>query len=67
MARKKTETKKTGTVYGGRLNVRAEATTNSRIIDTLPDGTVVDILEDVGDWYKIKDGYVMKLWISINS
>lgn len=58
-----TATKKTGTVFGGTLNIRKAADINSEKLGTLEDGAKITILEDCGEWLKIKAGYIMKQWV----
>ena len=62
-ATKKATATKTGTVFGGTLNIRKAADINSDKVGTLEDGTKVTILEDCGEWFKIEAGYVMKKWV----
>lgn len=54
-----------GTVIGGKnLNVREKPDGN--VIDSLPNGTTIQIMEDSNpDWYKVKEpkGYVMRKFI----
>lgn len=54
-----------GTVIGGKnLNVREKP--NGDVIDSLPDGTTIQIMEDSNpEWYKVKEpkGYVMRKFI----
>lgn len=53
---------------GGNLNVRREPNVNSEILTRLPNGTVVEILDCQGRWYKIRyngqEGYAFKHYIS---
>jgi len=49
------------------LNLREEASTISRILQTLPNGTEVTILSDEGDWYLVEvttRGYVAKEYVT---
>lgn len=59
----------TGKVIGGlSLNVRKQPSIDGEIIDTIKDGVVVTITEDVNnEWYHITspDGYVMKRFIEV--
>ena len=52
------------------LNVRESPSTSSNIVTVLPENASFDILEDEGDWYKIKyqdyTGYVSKQYVSIS-
>lgn len=45
-----------GEVTASNLNVRASASTNSKIISSLRKGTKVDLQDKTGDWYKVKIG-----------
>lgn len=67
MARKAKATEETmiGTVIGGVLNVRAEASRDSKIETVLNCGEEVEIVEKSDEWHKIKDGYVMAEYIEI--
>lgn len=47
---------KTGYVSVTAANIRAEASTDSEILDVLVLNEEVQILEDLGDWYKIQNG-----------
>ena len=47
---------KTGYVNVSSANVRAEASTDSEVVKTLVLNNKVQIIEKVGDWYKIKNG-----------
>ena len=53
------------------LRVREEADTKSNIVMLLEEGNKVEVLEDNGEWYKIKSngkvGYVKKEFIRLNS
>ena len=46
----------TGTVEGGSLRMRSEASTDASIVTYLNDKTQVKVYEDLGDWYKISWG-----------
>ncbi len=54
---------------GGRLNLRERPNINSRVIDSIPNGTTVEVLDCEGKWYKVlyngKEGYVFKLYTAI--
>ncbi len=54
---------------GGNLNMRQEASLNSPVIDSIPNNTIVNVLDCDGKWYKIsyngKEGYVFKLYIAL--
>lgn len=61
----------TGTVKDSDfLNVRESPSTSSNIVTVLPENASFDILEDQGDWYKIKyqdyTGYVSKQYVSVS-
>jgi len=45
-----------GTVGESALRLRSEATTASDILDTLPNGHKVLILEKTGEWYRVSNG-----------
>lgn len=53
------------------LNVRAEAKLKSKIISVLQPNSVVELLEESGDWYKIKIGsifgYIHKEFVKLDS
>ena len=61
----------TGTVNCSSLNLRSEATKNSKALQTLEKGDEVIILDTSGDWYKViygkYTGYVMKKYINAGS
>lgn len=61
-------TVKTGTINVGSANVRKEATTSSEVLTTLPNSTVINIVDETEDWYKINytasDGTVYNGYIS---
>ena len=52
----------TATVNANSVRVRQEATTESEIIEIASEGEEVEIIEKVGDWYKVrynrKEGYI---------
>jgi endonuclease/exonuclease/phosphatase family metal-dependent hydrolase len=55
-----------------RLNVRAPADVNSKIVDHLQPGQSAELLESVPNWYRIRlqnalEGYVSKAWSRIVS
>lgn len=55
-----------GKVIGGSLNVRIKP--NGNIKTVILEGSIVKIIEEDGDWYKIAsptDGYVMKKFIEV--
>ena len=51
------------------LNLRVEPNTNCAVIVALPNGTVVELLEELDDWFKVsyknKVGYLSKDWAKI--
>lgn len=57
-----------GIVTASALNVRAGASTSSKIIGVLPAGKVVTLLEEVNGWYKIdyngKTGYIYGKYVA---
>ncbi|MBR6028252.1 MAG: peptidoglycan-binding protein [Clostridia bacterium] len=57
-----------GTVNCSSLNLRSEASTNSKALQTLSKGTKVTIKGTTGDWYKVVygkyTGFVMKKYIT---
>lgn len=55
---------KTGTVHGGALNIRKGPDVGSERVGTLEDGTKIKILEDLGEWLRIDEGYVMAKWVT---
>lgn len=58
-----------GKIKGSSIRLRKEANTNSTIIDTYGNGEEVDIIEKVGEWYKVKingnTGYVYQDYIEV--
>ncbi|MBR1685287.1 MAG: peptidoglycan-binding protein [Clostridia bacterium] len=61
----------TGTVNCSTLNLRSQASKDSKALQTLSKGDEVTILSTSGDWYKVTygkyTGYVMKKYISKGS
>ena len=55
--------KRTGTVFGGALNIREGASVETGIAGVLEDGAEVEILGEQDGWYKIEGGYVMAKWV----
>ncbi len=53
----------TGKVTGGNLNIRKKPDTESAKVGLLENGEEVTVLEDLGEWYRIKAGYVMSKWV----
>ncbi len=60
-----------GTVTASSLNMRAKASTESKVVGVLREGDKVTIRETSGSWYKVtsngKTGYVAKKYISTSS
>lgn len=60
-----------GTVNADALRLRSEPSTTSSTITYLNTGTPVDILEDLGEWYKVScsagTGYVYASYVSFQS
>ena len=60
----------TATVNTETLNLRKEASTSSSIVELLNMNTELEIIEESGDWYKVKHGnntgYVKKEFIKLN-
>lgn len=61
-------TEATGYTTGDKINFRKEANTDSEIIEELEIGSAVTVLEDNGDWLKVKkgenEGYIRGLYVS---
>ncbi|MBQ9031852.1 MAG: SH3 domain-containing protein [Parasporobacterium sp.] len=62
-AQKEKPAKRTGTVFGGSLNIRPQPNTDADPVGVIRNGEEVEILEDLGDWYKVDAGYVMSRWV----
>ena len=61
----------TGTVTTDGLRMRKEASTDGEIVTSLNDGAQVEIVEKVGDWYKVKyydeyEGYLFSEYVKVN-
>lgn len=60
-----------GTVTGGKLHLRQTPASDGKIINTYKEGTQVDILENQGDWCKVrvdgKEGYMMTAYLTIKA
>lgn len=59
-----------GNITGTDVNVRTGNSTDSTKLDTLDNGTEIEILEENGDWYKIsygkvEDAYVAKDFVTV--
>lgn len=54
---------------GGNLNLRENASLSSSIIDVIPNGAIVNVLDCDGKWYKLsyngKEGYAFKLYVAL--
>lgn len=55
--------KKMGNVFGGNLNIRKEPDVTSERVGLLMNGERIEILEDLGEWLRIAEGYVMAKWV----
>jgi len=55
-----------GNIVGSEVNVRSDSSTSSVKIDTLDNGTDIEILEESGDWYKISYGKVSGAYVAKN-
>ena len=55
----------TVTTKSGVLNVREKPATSGRIVETLPKGSTVEVLNKSGNWYEIRNGYVSSDYISL--
>ncbi|WMJ75891.1 MULTISPECIES: SH3 domain-containing protein [unclassified Sedimentibacter] len=57
------------TLSSGYLNIRNGPSLNAPVIGMAPNGTVVTVTEQVGDWYRVlyngTDGYVSRQYITI--
>lgn len=51
-------------VIGGGLNLRAQPSKNSDRLDQIPEGTILDVTDEMQEWAKVSykglDGWVMK-------
>jgi len=61
----------TGTVTTDGLRMRKEASTEGEIVTSLNSGAQVEIVEKVGDWYKVKyydeyEGYLFSEYVKVN-
>lgn len=56
---------------GGNLNMRSRPALSAPVIDSIPNGTQIELLECEGKWYKIlyngKEGYVFKLYVAVTN
>lgn len=59
---------KTAYITSDGINFREEANTSSKILKTFLQNAKITILEEQGDWYKIKyndqEGYILKMYVS---
>lgn len=53
------------TTNSGVLNVREKPTTSSRIVKTLPKGSVIEVFGANGNWYEIGGGYVSSSYVTL--
>lgn len=60
--KKESQKKTVRTVTGGNLNIRKDPEVTAQIIGVLGDGAKITVLEDLGEWLEIENGYVMKKW-----
>ncbi len=58
-----------GTVTASKLMLRAEAHTEGKALQTLPEGTILNIIEKTGNWYKVTygkyTGYVYAKYVKV--
>lgn len=70
MINKVTVNASTGTVTTENLNLRSEASTESSVIKQLAKDTILEIIDEEGNWYKVKNGestgYVSKDYVKVN-
>ncbi|MBO5143176.1 MAG: VanW family protein [Clostridia bacterium] len=45
------------------LNVRAEMSIESKWMSQYPEKSTIEIYEDLGEWYRVENGYVMKEYV----
>lgn len=62
---------KTGKVHGGWLNLRSEPSYNGKKISSYPNGTVVTITGQNGNWYEVKapdglTGYMLGSYLTVS-
>ncbi len=54
---------------GGNLNMRSRPALSAPVIDSIPNGTQIELLECEGKWYKVlyngREGYVFKLYVAV--
>ena len=64
-------TVKKGTIIASSLNVRSDASLSSEVLTSLKSTTSVEIIDTIGEWYKIKlsssFGYVSKQYVKVDT
>ncbi len=55
-----------GVVTGGRVNLRARPSLTSTVIGKLKKGTLIRILKEVGDWYRIEPMKGIYGWVKVD-
>lgn len=55
---------KTVTVTAHSLNVRKEPSMKADVVRVVEKGTSLTVVEDLGDWIKVKGGYVKAAYVS---
>lgn len=55
---------KTVTVTAHYLNVRKEPSMKADVVNIVEKGTDLAVVEDLGDWIKVKGGYVKAAYVS---
>ncbi len=54
---------------GGNLNMRSRPSLSAPVIDSIPNGSRIELLECEGKWYKLlyngREGYVFKLYVAV--
>ena len=54
---------------GGHLNMRSRPSLSAPVIDSIPNGSRIELLECEGKWYKVlyngREGYVFKLYVAV--
>ncbi len=63
------DTRKIGTITGGKLNLRARASSSADIVGSYASGTKVTVLGSSGSWYQVSvngcSGYMMQKYITL--
>lgn len=58
-----------GTVKGDSINLRATPDTSAKVLNQLSDGAKVSVLEEKGDWYKVKsndaEGWIFSQYLTV--